>query len=63
MKVEKIELFVSKQNCIISYSVFTRTRRKEPVKPNSDLSYAANFLYMLKRELPSDTEVEAFNKA
>ena len=36
---------------------------KEPVKPNSDLSYAANFLYMLKGELPSDTEVEAFNKA
>lgn len=45
-------------------TAFSRVREgKEPVKPNSDLSYAANFLYMLKGELPSDTEVEAFNKA
>lgn len=45
-------------------TAFSRVREgKEPVKPNSDLSYSANFLYMLKGELPSDTEVEAFNKA
>ena len=36
---------------------------KEPVKPSSDLNYAGNFLYMLRGELPTDIEVEAFNKA
>ncbi|WP_053037841.1 citrate synthase [Staphylococcus haemolyticus] len=45
-------------------TAFARVREgKEPVKPNPELSYAANFLYMLRGELPTDTEVEAFNKA
>ncbi|RIO41395.1 citrate synthase [Staphylococcus pasteuri] len=45
-------------------TAFSRVREgKEPLKPNSDLSYAANFLYMLKGELPTDIEEEAFNKA
>ena len=44
----KIELFVSKQRSSL-VTAFSRVREgKEPVKPNSDLSYAANFLYMLK---------------
>jgi citrate synthase len=45
-------------------TAFSRIRQgKEPVKPNSDLSFAANFLYMLKGEEPNDLEVTAFNKA
>ncbi|MEJ7157365.1 citrate/2-methylcitrate synthase, partial [Staphylococcus capitis] len=28
-----------------------------------DLNYAGNFLYMLRGELPTDIEIEAFNKA
>ena len=45
-------------------TAFARVREgKEPLKPNSDLSYAGNFLYMLKGELPTDIEEEAFNKA
>ena len=45
-------------------TAFSRVREgKEPLKPNSELSYAGNFLYMLKGELPTDIEEEAFNKA
>ncbi|GAF14972.1 citrate synthase [Bacillus sp. JCM 19045] len=43
---------------------FERIRSgKEPIKPNKDLSFAANFLYMLNGETPDDLSVEAFNKA
>ena len=36
-------------------TAFARVRQdKEPLKPNPDLSYAANFLYMLRGELPTD---------
>ncbi|KZK22543.1 citrate synthase [Staphylococcus pseudintermedius] len=43
---------------------FARVREgKEPVKPDPALSYAANFLYMLRGEKPTDVEVEGFNKA
>lgn len=43
---------------------YARVREgKEAVKPNKDLNYAGNFLYMLRGELPSDIEIEAFNKA
>ncbi|MFC4409807.1 citrate synthase [Chungangia koreensis] len=45
-------------------TAFARIRKGlEPVAPKSDLSYAANFLYMLKGELPEAIEEEAFNKA
>ncbi|SDM74939.1 citrate synthase [Psychrobacillus sp. OK028] len=45
-------------------TAFSRVRKGlEPVAPKSDLSYAANFLYMLHGELPEDIEVEAFDKA
>ncbi|TSB48035.1 citrate synthase [Alkalicoccobacillus porphyridii] len=45
-------------------TAFSRIRQgQEPVKPNKELSFAANFLYMLKGELPEDLEVTAFNKA
>ncbi|MDT3959291.1 citrate synthase [Staphylococcus kloosii] len=45
-------------------TAFARVREgKDPVKPNKDLNYAGNFLYMLRGELPTDIEVEAFNKA
>ncbi|BBK27966.1 citrate synthase [Staphylococcus arlettae] len=45
-------------------TAFARVREgKEPVKPSEDLNYAGNFLYMLRGELPTDIEVEAFNKA
>lgn len=32
---------------------------KSPVEPRSDLDHAANFLYMMKGEMPSDTQVDA----
>ncbi|MDN7245969.1 citrate synthase [Planococcus shenhongbingii] len=45
-------------------TAFGRIRKgEEPVAPKSDLSYAANFLYMLSGTMPEDIEVEAFNKA
>ncbi|MFC3211920.1 citrate synthase [Planomicrobium okeanokoites] len=45
-------------------TAFGRVRNgQEPVEPKSDLSFAANFLYMLSGETPADIEEEAFNKA
>ncbi|MBM7572888.1 citrate synthase [Aquibacillus albus] len=45
-------------------TAFARLRDgKEPVSPKNDLSYAANFLYMLNGKDPEDIEVEAINKA
>ncbi|WP_228865244.1 citrate synthase [Staphylococcus lugdunensis] len=45
-------------------TAFARVRDgKEPLKPKAELNYAGNFLYMLRGELPTDIEVEAFNKA
>ncbi|RYM06917.1 citrate synthase [Sporolactobacillus sp. THM7-7] len=43
---------------------FARLRDgQEPVAPRRDLSYAANFLYMLNNREPSDVEERAFNTA
>ncbi|MBM7644792.1 citrate synthase [Scopulibacillus daqui] len=43
---------------------FARIRAgKEPVAPRKDLSFAANFLYMLNDRVPDEIEVRAFNKA
>lgn len=45
-------------------TAFARIRKgEEPVSPKADLSYAANFLYMLSGNVPEDIEEEAFNKA
>ncbi|KMY51219.1 citrate synthase [Peribacillus loiseleuriae] len=45
-------------------TAFSRVRKGlEPVAPRTDLSFAANFLYMLNGKEPSSIEVEAFNKA
>lgn len=45
-------------------TAFARIRKgEEPVAPKKDLSFAANFLYMLNGQDPEDIEVEAFNKA
>lgn len=45
-------------------TAFSRVRKGlEPVAPKSDLSYAANFLYMLSGKIPQSIEVEAFDKA
>lgn len=45
-------------------AAFARVRQgKEVVKPKADLSYAANFLYMLFGEEPTPVQVEGFNKA
>ncbi|PLT31182.1 citrate synthase [Peribacillus deserti] len=45
-------------------TAFSRVRKGlEPVAPRTDLSFAANFLYMLSGKEPSSIEVEAFNKA
>ncbi|WP_240374629.1 citrate synthase [Bacillus piscicola] len=43
---------------------FSRIREgKEPIAPKKDLSFAANFLYMLNGENPDETSITAFNKA
>ncbi|HET7627804.1 MAG TPA: citrate synthase [Bacillales bacterium] len=43
---------------------FGRIRNgKEPVSPSKDLSFAANFLYMLNGEKPDEVSEKAFNKA
>jgi citrate synthase len=45
-------------------AAFARIRKGlEPVEPRKDLSFAANFLYMLTGEEPNETAVEAFDKA
>ncbi|WP_026690640.1 citrate synthase [Alteribacter aurantiacus] len=45
-------------------TAFARIREgKEPIAPKPELSYAANFLYMLNGEDPDETSIEAFNKA
>ncbi|TMW71699.1 citrate synthase [Alteribacter natronophilus] len=45
-------------------TAFARIREgKDPVAPKPELSYAANFLYMLNGEEPDETSIEAFNKA
>ncbi|WP_243291239.1 citrate synthase [Bacillus sp. FJAT-47783] len=45
-------------------TAFSRIREGlEPVDPREDLSFAANFLYMLKGKEPDEIAVEAFNKA
>ncbi|EIJ79234.1 citrate (Si)-synthase II [Bacillus methanolicus PB1] len=44
-------------------AAFARVRKGlEPVAPRKDLSFAANFLYMLNGKEPEDIAVEAFNK-
>jgi citrate synthase len=45
-------------------TAFSRIREgKEPVAPRKDLSFAANFLYMLTGEEPDAISINAFNKA
>ena len=45
-------------------TAFARIRKgQEPIQPKENLSFAANFLYMLNGEEPKDLEVEAINKA
>nr|WP_309099692.1 citrate synthase [Fredinandcohnia onubensis] len=45
-------------------TAFSRVRKGlEPVAPRTDLSFAANFLYMLSGQEPSEIAEEAFNKA
>ena len=38
-------------------------RGLDPVKPNTDLNIAANFLYMLRGEMPSEHDVKVFDVA
>ncbi|HZG60797.1 MAG TPA: citrate synthase [Anoxybacillus sp.] len=45
-------------------TAFSRIRKGlEPVEPRKDLSFAANFLYMLTGEEPNEIAVEALDKA
>ena len=45
-------------------TAFSRVRKGlDPVAPRTDLSFAANFLYMLSGEEPSPIAEDAFNKA
>ena len=40
-----------------------RRRGREPVRPDPDLGYAANFLYMLRGERPGEDEARTFDVA
>lgn len=43
-------------------AAFNRYRNgQDPISPDSDLSHAGNFLYMLNGEKPTDTATDAFN--
>jgi citrate synthase len=45
-------------------TAFSRVRKGlEPVAPRTDLGFAANFLYMLTGQEPSEIAIEAFDKA
>lgn len=45
-------------------AAFARLRQGlTPIEPREDLGFAANFLYMLKGQEPSELEVKAFNRA
>lgn len=45
-------------------TAFSRIRDgKEPISPRTDLSFAANFLYMLNGTEPDEVAIDAFNKA
>jgi citrate synthase len=45
-------------------AAYDRLRRgEEPIEPRSDLSLAANFLYMLTGEVPDDAAAEAMDQA
>ncbi|WP_147803410.1 citrate synthase [Alkalicoccus halolimnae] len=45
-------------------TAFARIRQgKDPISPKENLSFAANFLYMLTGEEPDETSEKAFNKA
>lgn len=45
-------------------ATFARLRTgKTPIEPRKDLGFAANFLYMLNGEEPTDSQVRALNKA
>ncbi|MGD6841058.1 citrate synthase [Bacillus infantis] len=45
-------------------TAFARVRKGlDPIAPRKDLTFAANFLYMLTGNEPEDIAVEAFNKA
>lgn len=45
-------------------AAFDRLRKgQEPVSPNKDLSFAANFLYMLKGKEPDEIEAKTFDVA
>ncbi|UAL46496.1 citrate synthase [Sutcliffiella horikoshii] len=45
-------------------TAFSRIRKGlDPIAPRTDLGMAANFLYMLTGEEPSEVAIEAFNKA
>ncbi|HWO96758.1 MAG TPA: citrate synthase [Bacillus sp. (in: firmicutes)] len=45
-------------------AAYARIRKgQEPLAPKADLSFAANFLYMLNGEIPDEISEKAFNKA
>ncbi|HHY21032.1 MAG TPA: citrate synthase, partial [Bacilli bacterium] len=45
-------------------TAFSRIRDgKDPIAPRTDLSFAANFLYMLNGTEPDEIAIDAFNKA
>ena len=45
-------------------ATFTRLRSGQtPIEPRKDLGFAANFLYMLNGQEPSELEIRAFNRA
>lgn len=59
--LEKANKLIAMLPTIVAY--FHRIRNNlSIVKPNNELNHAGNFLYMLRGEMPSDTEIEIFDK-
>lgn len=60
--VEKSISLLAKLSTIVA--AFSRLRDgKEVIEPKKELSYAANFLYMMNGQEPDEVSVEAINKA
>lgn len=59
---ERAYLMMAKLPALVANS-YHILNGKEPIEPRADLSYSANFLYMITGEVPTETEVKIFDKS
>ncbi|MGD9677569.1 MAG: citrate/2-methylcitrate synthase [Vulcanibacillus sp.] len=62
VNLRKAKSLVAKMSSIV-VSLYRIRNDLEPIESDPNLSYSANFLYMLSGKVPSDNHVKAFNKA